>query len=133
MINKEIGERWDSLLPSGQVNPGGMTSFNHYALGSVASFIHTTIGGISPLSPGYKVILISPQPGGGVTFARTTLLSPYGKIACEWKLQQMEDGTKRFWIRVEIPMNTTAMIKLPGFIAETQGTRAGSGKLTVPA
>lgn len=28
-----IWERWDSLLPDGTVNPGQMTSFNHYALG----------------------------------------------------------------------------------------------------
>ncbi|EEU41623.1 uncharacterized protein NECHADRAFT_106550 [Fusarium vanettenii 77-13-4] len=29
-------ERWDSLLPDGSVNGCGMTSFNHYAFGSVA-------------------------------------------------------------------------------------------------
>ncbi len=33
-------ERWDSLLPDGSVNPGEMTSFNHYALGAVASWLH---------------------------------------------------------------------------------------------
>lgn len=32
-----IWERWDSMLPDGSVNPGEMTSFNHYALGAVAS------------------------------------------------------------------------------------------------
>lgn len=30
-------ERWDSLLPNGTVNPGQMTSFNHYAFGSVSN------------------------------------------------------------------------------------------------
>lgn len=33
-----VWERWDSLLPNGRVNSGGMTSFNHYALGAVADF-----------------------------------------------------------------------------------------------
>ena len=28
-----IWERWDSMLPDGTINPGEMTSFNHYALG----------------------------------------------------------------------------------------------------
>ncbi|MFT2588613.1 hypothetical protein, partial [Escherichia coli] len=28
-----VWERWDSMLPDGSVNPGEMTSFNHYALG----------------------------------------------------------------------------------------------------
>ncbi len=32
-----IWERWDSLLPDGSVNPGEMTSFNHYALGAVGA------------------------------------------------------------------------------------------------
>ncbi|KAG7119776.1 Alpha-L-rhamnosidase like protein [Verticillium longisporum] len=33
-------ERWDSLLPDGSLNPGEMLSFNHYAFGSVADWIH---------------------------------------------------------------------------------------------
>src|SRR5579883_1563930 len=28
-----IWERWDSMLPDGSINPGKMTSFNHYAFG----------------------------------------------------------------------------------------------------
>ena len=49
-----IWERWDSMLPDGTVNPGQMTSFNHYALGAVADWIHRTIGGIAPLEPGMR-------------------------------------------------------------------------------
>ena len=40
-----IWERWDSMLPDGTINPGEMTSFNHYALGAVADWMHRTIGG----------------------------------------------------------------------------------------
>ena len=35
-----IWERWDSMLPDGSINPGQMTSFNHYALGAVADWMH---------------------------------------------------------------------------------------------
>jgi alpha-L-rhamnosidase len=42
-------ERWDSMLPNGDINPGEMTSFNHYALGSVANFLHSVIGGLSAI------------------------------------------------------------------------------------
>lgn len=35
-----IWERWDSQRPDGSVNPGEMTSFNHYGLGSVADWLH---------------------------------------------------------------------------------------------
>ena len=62
-----VWERWDSLLPDGSVNPGEMTSFNHYALGSVADWMQQTIGGISPDAPGYRRIRFSPVPGRGVT------------------------------------------------------------------
>ncbi|MFJ8795149.1 family 78 glycoside hydrolase catalytic domain [Streptomyces sp. NPDC102462] len=31
-----VWERWDSMLEDGSINPGQMTSFNHYALGAVA-------------------------------------------------------------------------------------------------
>ena len=48
-----VWERWDSMLPDGTINPGEMTSFNHYALGAVADWMHRTIGGIAPLEPGY--------------------------------------------------------------------------------
>ena len=64
-----IWERWDSMLPDGTINPGQMTSFNHYALGAVADWMHRTIGGIAPLEPGLREVLVAPQPGGGITWA----------------------------------------------------------------
>ncbi len=49
-----IWERWDSLRPDGSVNPGGMTSFNHYALGAVADWLHRRVAGLAPAAPGYR-------------------------------------------------------------------------------
>ena len=43
-----IWERWDSMLPDGSINPGEMTSFNHYALGAVADWMHRVLGGLAP-------------------------------------------------------------------------------------
>ena len=34
-----------------------MTSFNHYALGAVADWMHRAIGGIAPLEAGYARVL----------------------------------------------------------------------------
>ena len=45
-------ERWDSMLPDGSINPGEMTSFNHYALGAVADFLHRVVAGLAPAAPG---------------------------------------------------------------------------------
>ncbi len=81
-----IWERWDSLLPDGSVNPGEMTSFNHYALGAVADWMHRTIGGIAPLEPGCSKVVVAPRPGGGITWARATLRTPHGTLSVSWTL-----------------------------------------------
>jgi alpha-L-rhamnosidase len=99
-----IWERWDSLLPDGTVNPGEMTSFNHYALGAVADWLHRTVGGIAPLEPGYARVLVAPQPGGGLSWARSSLRTPHGRVAVHWSA----DGYD-----VEIPAGVTAVVRLP--------------------
>ncbi|MGL5929749.1 MAG: alpha-L-rhamnosidase C-terminal domain-containing protein, partial [Dermatophilaceae bacterium] len=81
-----VWERWDSMLPDGTVNPGEMTSFNHYALGAVADWMHRTIGGIRPLEPGYRRVQVEPSPGGGVTWARSSLRTPHGMLRVSWEL-----------------------------------------------
>ena len=57
-----IWERWDSMLPDGRINPGEMTSFNHYALGAVADWLHRTVAGLAPAAPGYRGSLVRPRP-----------------------------------------------------------------------
>ncbi|KAF5004814.1 hypothetical protein FDECE_8713 [Fusarium decemcellulare] len=113
-------ERWDSLLENGTVNPGEMTSFNHYAFGSVADWIHQVIGGIAPAEPGYKRITIAPVPGADIDSAKARLISPYGEISTEWTV----DG-EGFHLKVRIPPNTQADIHLPG--QDTSPRTVGSG------
>jgi alpha-L-rhamnosidase len=113
-----IWERWDSMLADGTINPGDMTSFNHYALGSVAYFLHAYIGGIRHLSPGWKKILFKPQPGGTVTSAKVSHTSPYGTIQCEWEI--IGDNLK---VRISVPPNCTGRVELPGLEEEV-----GSGE-----
>lgn len=106
-----IWERWDSMLPDGSINPGQMTSFNHYALGSVADFLHTVVGGLSSLEAGWKRALIAPQPGGTFTRACTSHISPYGKYESSWKIEQ-----GRLHLTASVPPNASAEIKLPGLL-----------------
>ena len=73
-----IWERWDSMLPDGSINPGEMTSFNHYALGAVADWMHRTVAGLAPAEPGYRVLRVAPRPGGGLTHASARHETPYG-------------------------------------------------------
>ncbi|WWC63093.1 uncharacterized protein I303_105692 [Kwoniella dejecticola CBS 10117] len=103
-------ERWDSMRPDGSINPGEMTSFNHYALGAVASFMHEVIGGLSPLAPGWKHFRIAPRPGGTVTAAESRHLSPYGLIRCSWRLEE-----DKMLLDVSVPPNTTAVVEVGTF------------------
>jgi alpha-L-rhamnosidase len=103
-----VWERWDSMLPDGTINPGEMTSFNHYALGAVADWMHRAIGGIAPAAPGYAQVVIAPQPGGGLTWAKAALDSPHGRIAADWRL---EGG--RFSLQVDVPEGVSATVRLP--------------------
>ncbi len=122
-----IWERWDSLLPDGSVNPGEMTSFNHYALGGVADWMHRTIGGISPDAPGYRSLRFSPIPGRGVTSANCSLRTPYGRAACEWSY---EDG--RMDLEIEVPPNTSAVVRRPGLDEEERLVLSGRHRWSYP-
>lgn len=102
-------ERWDSMLPDGRINPGEMTSFNHYALGSIVNWLHARVAGISPLKPGWKEILVRPVPGGGFDSAEAVYETPYGRLECRWRVEEGE----AFWLEVVIPPNSTACVVLP--------------------
>ena len=119
-----VWERWDSMLPDGTINPGEMTSFNHYALGAVADWMHRTIGGIAPLEPGYGSVLVAPQPGGGLSWARASLATPKGKVTTSWHVG--EDGALA--LDLEVPAGVVATVRLPGSADEEVG--AGSHRFT---
>jgi alpha-L-rhamnosidase len=104
-----IWERWDSMLPDGTINPGQMTSFNHYALGAVADWIHRTIGGIAPLEPGYSKVLIAPQPGGGLSWATASLETAHGLVEVHWR----ETGPS-LTIEAALPAGITGVIRWLG-------------------
>jgi alpha-L-rhamnosidase len=91
-----------------RVNPGNMTSFSHYSLGAVVDWMHRTVAGLAPASPGYRSITVRLIPGGGITSARARHVSPYGPVAVAWSTA---DG--HFQLEVEIPPNTSAEIYLP--------------------
>ncbi|VEG29251.1 alpha-L-rhamnosidase [Actinomyces howellii] len=102
-------ERWDSLLPDGTINPGGMTSFNHYALGAVAAWLERSVGGLAPAEPGYRLIEVNPVPGGGLTGAETVHRTPYGWAASSWSIRP--DGSTK--LEVVVPVGARARVTTP--------------------
>lgn len=103
-----IWERWDSIRPDGTINPSGMTSLNHYALGAVAAWLHRVVGGIEAIEPGYRRVLIAPKPGGGLTSARTRHQSVHGEIIVDWR----SDGTE-VTLDLTVPAGVVAEVVLP--------------------
>lgn len=104
-----IWERWDSMLPDGSINPGEMTSFNHYALGAVADWLHRRIAGLAPAAPGYHEIVVQPHLSPALTSASARHLTPYGEASVAWRLA---DGI--FHLESRVPVGSTARVHLPG-------------------
>ena len=127
-----IWERWDALRPDGSVpldalggmggSGGSMVSFNHYAYGAVADWLHGTVAGLrpDPDDPGYHHLLVEPRPGGGLTSASASLRTRYGPASVAWEVDA-SDGALH--VDLEVPPNTSATVTLPGRAPQ----RVGSG------
>ena len=105
-----VWERWDSYTKAEgfHKHEWNMNSFNHYSYGAVVEWFYSTILGIRPdiSSPGFKHIILNPQFGGGLTWAKGGTHSPYGHIEAKWKL--LKNGTYKY--TVTIPKGTTATL-----------------------
>lgn len=112
-----IWERWNGIKPDGEFATPEMNSFNHYAYGAIGDWMYRRLLGIDLIEPGYKKILIAPMPIKGIENARGELKTQYGKIGCNWII---EDGI--FTVEAQIPFNCTAIVKLPGGESEQVGS-----------
>jgi alpha-L-rhamnosidase len=121
-----IWERWDGEKPDSSFQDVGMNSFNHYAYGAIGDWMVRTVAGLDldETQPGYRHLIIAPQPGGGLTSARAELTTPYGSASSGWTLA---DGRMRVTVRV--PPNAHATVHLPSARvgAVTEGGRAVAG------
>ncbi|HEX5782794.1 MAG TPA: alpha-L-rhamnosidase C-terminal domain-containing protein, partial [Solirubrobacteraceae bacterium] len=104
-----VWERWDSMLPDGSINPGEMTSFNHYALGAVADWLHRTVAGLAPAAPGYRRLLVRPLPTPRLEFATARHRTPYGDAEAGW----VRTGGE-IVVHAVVPVGATATVHLPG-------------------
>jgi alpha-L-rhamnosidase len=112
-----VWERWDSMLPDGTINPGEMTSFNHYALGAVVDWVYQVVGGLRPALPGYARVRIQPRPGSGIDWAETSLQTRQGHVTVSWRVESGE-----MTLDVALPDGVPADIHLPdGRVVEVAG------------
>jgi alpha-L-rhamnosidase len=113
-----IWERWDALRPDGSVptaslagGSASMVSFNHYAYGSVANWLHRYVLGLAPdaADPGYHRIAVAPRPCAHLTAASGTLRTRYGELRVAWHVEG-----SRFSLVLDVPPNARASVRLPG-------------------
>ena len=117
-----VWERWDSMLPDGTVNPGEMTSFNHYALGAVADWLHRTVAGLAAAEPGWRRLSVAPVPGGDLNWAKAAHDTPYGRAEAGWRIEG-----DVIVVEALVPANTHAEVQLPDGSAPFE---VGSGRHT---
>jgi alpha-L-rhamnosidase len=65
-----IWERWNGWTPEEGFADPGMNSFAHYAFGAVGQWMFENIAGINTDGSGFRRIVIRPQPGGKLSWAK---------------------------------------------------------------
>ena len=116
-----IWERWDSLLPDGTVNPGEMTSFNHYAFGAVADWLHHLVAGLAPDGPGSGLMRIAPEPARPAIDSAASTARPITGP----RNRAGRSATIGFKLEAVVPPNTRGNVLVPG---ETSHRDVGSGR-----
>lgn len=117
-----IWERWDGLdengvCPIGDDGTDMMISYNHYASGAVGDFLYRRVLGLEAVEPGYKSFTVKPVLGGGLTWAKGSVQTPYGLTGAEWRLEG-----ERFTIHVRVPVGTKCQVVLPDGTVKTYGS-----------
>ena len=103
MINNGATTLWETWA-----YPESSPSQNHPMFGSVDEWFYRSLLGINPASPGFKTIIIKPQPAGDLRWAKGSYQSIRGTITSEWK-----KTADAFTLNVTIPANTTALVYVP--------------------
>ena len=114
MINKgytTIPENWN--LPKAR-------SHNHDMYAGIFEWLYRSLAGISNTKPGYEEIKIKPSLPHGLNSVAASYECVRGKISSSWTVKE-----KRFHFKIDIPVNTTAVVYVP---ATAKNTIKESGK-----
>ena len=108
MVTKGATTVWE--LWNGDTADPAMNSGNHVMLvGDLVIWLYRRVVGIPAMESAQDGFLVfTPNPGGGLTYARAEYDSTYGKIKASWKLS----GGKMFY-DVTIPVGQNGKILLP--------------------
>jgi alpha-L-rhamnosidase len=109
MVNKGATTFWE--LWNGDTASPQMNSQNHVMLlGDLLVWYYEDLAGIktNPLQPGFKQLIMKPEPTEGLDFVNSSYHSIHGMIKSNWK----KDGKIFNW-NITIPANSSAVVYVP--------------------
>jgi alpha-L-rhamnosidase len=123
-----IWERWDGWTAEHGFQSAWMNSLNHYSLGSVGEWLYRFVLGIelAPGAAGFDRLVLRPHPGGQLSHAAGCYRSVRGTISSRW-----ERSGGAFTLRVELPPNVTASVRVPSSAAAEVRDAGGSGPAAI--
>ena len=104
----QLGKGATSLTEAWDANP--QSSQNHFMLGQITEWFYADLAGLAPdpTSPGFRQVLVHPQPVPGITWARAAYESPRGRVAVSWHAEN-----RVFTLDIDLPPNTSAHVWMP--------------------
>jgi len=109
MISQGATTFWE--LWNGDTADPAMNSHNHVMLvGDYVIWLFENLAGIKPDidAPGFKHIVMRPEPVEGLDYVKASFDSPHGRIASHWK----KSGDVFDW-QITVPANTKATVYVP--------------------
>ncbi len=118
-----VWEHWDSLKADGSMWSTDMNSFNHYAYGSVASWMYKVVAGINidENAPGFNNVILRPITDSRLTFAEASVETAYGTVYSKWEIK---DGKTVY--EFEVPNTATLILN-----GETKELSKGTYKFEI--
>jgi alpha-L-rhamnosidase len=103
-------EHWGEKLFKDRGQPGDERSRNHPFQGGFDAWFYSGLAGIipDPEIPGFKHIILKPEPIQSIPYAKAQYNSVYGTIMSEWH----RNGNEFRW-SISIPANTSATAYIP--------------------
>lgn len=88
----------------------GQRSRIHNCYNSIGLWFYQGLAGIKPdeTTPGYKKIIIEPQPVEDITWVKASKETPHGPVAVEWN-----NTENSFILDIDIPVGSEAQVKMP--------------------
>lgn len=83
-------------------------SLNHIMFGSFVAWAYGHLAGIRPLEPGFRRVLLAPEPIVALDHAKASVETPYGTVVSGWS---RNDGALTY--EFSVPPGTRAEVRLP--------------------